>query len=184
MRTSTINNISQRFTWLKGILAGEIVVSESHKQKLSDMRTFCELEVSGLFGRVSYNTLKTSCLQNAIPGVRFDETTQWDHIIELRKRIYEVYSKTKPSAKDISKPNEKVRIDAALNQAQLSSIAYLEMFRFLRGILESENNLPEAMKQQISNFLYESSQKFETITSFDPAPHKKWSIIKGGRTDG
>lgn len=184
MRTSTINNISQRFTWLKGILAGEIVASESHKQKLSDMRTFCELEVSGLFGRVSYNTLKTSCLRNAIPGVRFDETTQWDHIIELRKRIYEVYSKPKPSAKDISKPNEKVRIDAALNQAQLSSIAYLEMFRFLRGILESENNLPEAMKQQISNFLYESSQKFETITSFDPAPHKKWSIIKGGRTDG
>ncbi|MBD8801814.1 hypothetical protein IFU35_15890 [Pseudomonas syringae] len=160
------------------------MLSENQRQKLSDIRTFCELEVSGMFGRVSYNTLKNSCLRNAIPGVPFDETTQWDHIIELRKRIHEVYSKPKPSAKNISKPSESIRINAALNQAQLSSIAYLEMFRFLRGILESENNLPEAMKQQISNYLYESSQKFENITSFDPAFQKKWSIIKGGRKDG
>ncbi|MCH5518693.1 hypothetical protein [Pseudomonas syringae] len=183
MRTSTIDNINNRFVWLKGVLAGEIAISESDQKKLSDMRTFCELEISGMFGRVSYNTLKTSCLRNAIPGVSFDESTQWDQIIYLRKMIHETYSKAKPAAKNVLKPSEKLQINAALNQAQLTSIAYLEMFRFLKGMLEAETVLPDAVKQQISNYLYESSQKFEDITSFDPAPHKKWSIIQGGKTD-
>lgn len=184
MRSITINNVLMRFTWLKSVLSGEIVASEDQLRKLVDMKRFCELEVVSMFGRVSYNTLKSTCLSNALPGISAYETTQWEHIKELRKRIHETYSKPKRPAKYEDKPNDKVITNEALNQAQLASIAYLELFGFLKGILESDNNLHEAMKQLISNFLYESNQKFESITSFAPSHHKKWSVIKGGRTDG
>lgn len=181
MKISTIENIGQRFVWLQDVLDGRVKLQDSQLEKMFDMRAFCSLEVTKRFDKISYNTLKKACLHNSAPDVNHRLDNQWEHIKALRNKIHLAYSKKEPGNNAITKPTENMKINEAFNQAQLASIAYLDLFKFIKTILESDLTLNEATKLQISNYLFESSQKFESITSFTSPPPKAWSVIQGGK---
>ncbi len=167
---------------MQDVLAGTIKLSKTQQSKLTDMKTFCELEVSGLFGKISYNTLKNFCLHNFIPGAPPNTKDHWEHMLSTREKIHSIYTTTS-AENESKKPSFKILINEAYNQAQLASIAYLELFKFIKTIAESDSALSAPTKHTILNFLYESHLKFETITSYSPQKNKTWSIIKGGKED-
>lgn len=76
-----------------------------------------------------------------------------------------------------------MKINEAYNQAQLATCAYLELFRFFKTLVESDTSLNYATKTQITNFLYESSLRFEGIYANQNSPTKAWSVIQGGKGD-
>lgn len=183
MKTSTTENIQKRHEWLKNILDGKISLSKDQQEKLVDMKSFCSLKVPKLFDKISYNTLKCFCLSQPIPGAPELTENYWEYLISLRKRIYTTYKNKESEANTLNKPTEKMLINEAFNQAQLASIAYLELYQFIKTTIESDLTLNESTKQVITNFLYESILKFENITSYSTVTPKTWSIIQGGKGD-
>ena len=183
MKNSTIEQIHKRYQWMQDVIAGTLKLTKTQQSKLTDMKKFCELEVTGLFDKISYNTLKNFCLQNFLPGAPPNTEDHWEHMLSTREKIHLIYTTTTSIDNDSDKPSYKTLINEAYNQAQLASIAYLELFKFIKIIAESDSTLSDPTKHTILNFLYESHLKFEMITSYSPQKNKTWSIIKGGKED-
>lgn len=181
MKITTIENIRQRFEWLQGVVDGRIKVSDSQLENIIDMRSFCNLEIPKLFNKISYNTLKNSCSQNLVSEISHNPDNQWEYIKTLRKKIYQTYTRSDSGSTAIHKPTEHLQMNEAFNHAQLAAIAYLDLFKFVKTIVESDSNLDAATKLQISNFLFESNQKFESVISFTTNSSKTWSVIQGGK---
>lgn len=183
MKNSTTQNIQNRYEWLIDILEGRISLSKAHQEKLVDMKAFCDLEIPSLFDKISYNTLKNYCLNKGILGSPHSIDNHWEYMRALRKKVHLAYTTGRSEAEALSKPTQKDLINEAFNQAQLASIAYLDLFKFIKKIVESDLTLNDATKQTITNFLFESSLKFEKISSYSKTSPKTWSIIQGGKGD-
>lgn len=184
MNISTIENIHKRHKWLQDVLDGKVKLSKSHQSKMLNMKAFCNLEIPRLFKKISYNSYKNYCLQNTTPDCTHTSKNYWEHIRSLREQIHQSYSIEQVDKSALDKPSHKMMINEAFNQAQLASIAYLDLFRFITSILESDITLNEATKLYITNYLFESSLKFECVTSLTATTPRTWSVIQGGKGDG
>ncbi|MBX6690045.1 hypothetical protein I8746_10565 [Pseudomonas sp. USTB-Z] len=182
MKASTIDNIQKRYEWLNRIFNGKIKISQTQQSKLTDMRSFCDLEVSNTFQKISYNTLKNFCINNRIPGVDSKIENHWEHLLSLREKIHTTFITKTSTTYTLAEPTTNEKINEAFNQAQLAAIAYLELFQFIKQTTESDTSLSDATRQNLSNFLYESNLKFENITSYTQHNPKPWSVIQGGKT--
>ncbi|MNR07357.1 hypothetical protein D3C85_1234730 [compost metagenome] len=182
MRTSTVDNIRGRIYWLESVWDGRVTPTTLHHDKLADMKTFCTLEVKNEFDKISYNTLKNFCINHSFSEITHTSENLWEHMCSLRANIYSTFKKARTNG-DIDKPTPEMKINEAYNQAQLASYAYLELFRFFKTLVESDTSLNYATKTQITNFLFESSLRFESINATPASPPKAWSVIQGGKGD-
>lgn len=181
MKNSTIERIQQRYLWLKSVYEGDAKLTESQLTKMVDMKTFCSLEINPLFSSISYNTLKNFCLTNSLQNTHYTQPNLWEHMKHLREVIFQTCQNKSPDSKPSDKPTETMKINEAYNQAHLVSIAYLNLFRFFKNVLENDRSLSDATKFQIDNYLNESSLKYENIIAFPIANNRVWSVIQGGK---
>ncbi|MBH3382345.1 hypothetical protein, partial [Pseudomonas asiatica] len=150
MKASTIDNIQKRHEWLNGILNGAIKVSQAQLSKLTDMRSFCDLEVSNTFQKISYNTLKNFCTTNRIPGANPNIENHWEHLLSLREKIHTTSTTKTSTTYTSSEPTSNEKINEAFNQAHLAALAYLELFQFIKKTTESDVSLSDATRQNLS----------------------------------
>ncbi|WP_281690908.1 hypothetical protein [Pseudomonas sp. PARCl1] len=183
MKASTIENIQKRHEWLNGVLNGTTRASQLQQSKLTDMKSFCDLEISNTFQKISYNTLKKFCISNRIPGADPSIENHWELLLSLREKIYTTFSTKTSTAYKSSEPTSNEKINEAFNQAHLAALAYLELFQFVKKTTESDVSLSDATRQNLSNFLFESSLKFDNITSYTQHNPKPWSVIQGGKAN-
>lgn len=182
MKISTADNIRKRIHWLQSIWDGRVIPTKSQQEKMTDMKAFCTLTVPNEFDKISYNTLKNFCTDHSFPEVSHSSKNLWEHMRFLRTNIYLIFNQTAPDD-EIKTPSAEIKINEAFNQAQLATYAYLELFRFLKTLVESDTGLNYATKAQITNFLFESSVRFEGINTTPTLPPKAWSVIQGGKGD-
>lgn len=182
MRTSTADNIRGRIYWLQSVWEGRVTPTRLHHDKLADMKTFCTLEVKNEFDKISYNTLKHFCISHSFLEITHTSENLWEYMRSLRANIYATLKKARTND-DIDQPTPEMKMNEAYNQAQLATYAYLELFRFFKTLVESDTSLNYATKTQITNFLYESSLRFEGIYANQTSPTKAWSVIQGGKGD-
>lgn len=184
MKITSTNNLLQRYLWLKEIRDNEIKPSKSQLDSIGDMRAFCSLSVDNRFEKISYNTLKTCCLIEGIPGVSLPPfSDSWSHFKSLRSEAYSNAFSLHFIENDTPKLDYKAIEKQALLLAHLSSTAYLELFRFIKTLIESDNALADATKIKISNFLLQSTTKFESVISQTTVLESsaKWQVIEGGK---
>jgi len=182
MKNSTADNVRTRISWLQSIWNGTFMPTLAHQEKLVDMKTFCTLEIKNEFKTISYNTLKNFCTTNSLPEITHTSENLWEHLLSLRANIHTTLIQTKKDEKS-ERPTPEMKINEAFNQAQLATLAYLEMLRFFKTLVESDSTLNHATKAQITNFLFESSLRFEDIMATPASSPKTWSLIQGGKVD-
>lgn len=171
MKSTTADAIKLRYSWLRRVCSGEIKTSKEQSEGLENMRAFCELDISGEFSKISYNTLKQYSrlvLDGEVTGLF--NVDGWE---ALKLARMEAWEKTKIDdslssvAGDIDENIKflKLRLRESEVLSQLCAMAFMELHRKIRGVVSNENFSSGDLRHQIKLALEQSADKYESILS-------------------
>jgi len=183
MRGLINNNIIARFRWLEAIKSGSISVTKKQAHSISSMKVFCDLEVPNCFTKIAYNTLKSKTNSEQIRELNIPGVNQWDYLKLLRQEAAETIPKSEAPSPKFNNPDLPELYSAALLEAHLCSMAYIEMYCFLEEIASRAPDKKLDIPELISNQLKIFSAKFSTIVSPGrmTSEGRNFELIIGGK---
>lgn len=183
MKNSTNNNIIARYRWLEAIKSGSISVTKKQAQAISSMREFCKLEVPDYFTKIAYNTLKSKTTTGKIIELNAPGISLWEYIKTLRQEAADTIPKSETPSPKYNNPDLPELYAAALLEAHLCSLAYLEIYRFLDDLASSPHEKNLDISELISNQLKICSAKFKAIVSPGrmTSESRSFELIIGGK---
>ncbi|WP_223507921.1 hypothetical protein [Pseudomonas sp. BF-B-25] len=181
MRNSTKTNVEQRIDWLSEVASRRIKIPKQERPYLINLREFCKLSIANCFDKISYNTLKQSAsalTPHDNPLIRENGWAALKDLLEQARRV--CAPAPTPSPKDPLPPPKEV-LDRTLLDAHMCSMAYIELYNFLRML--SRQDIPSSMKKTIDHQLEITTAKFKLIVShsdnFAP-PQKALRVVAIG----
>lgn len=182
MRNTTSNNLYSRHTWLTQVLTKEILPSKAECRALSTMRSFCALEVSNCFNRISLNSLKQAakCSKADIPG-----SSLWDEMLEMRAKAFALSTPKVNQADTPSLPTFKEQARIALLEAHIASMAYFDVLTFLEHFDTQNSRSAEEIRASIALKVKTSKAKYHSFLISDQMiSSHKMMVIDGGKKNG
>lgn len=181
MRNSTKTNVEQRINWLSDVTSRRIKIPKQEHPYLTNLREFCNLEIPNRFGQISYNTLKQSSSDLTSRDNPLIRENGWATLKDLLEHARRVCAPAPtPMPKDPLPPPKEI-LDRTLLDAHICSMAYIELYNFLRTL--SQKDLPHSIKKTIDHQLDITSAKFKLIIShsdnFAPPQKALRAVIKG-----
>lgn len=163
MRNSTKTNVVERIRWLSNIAAGKIKFPKQDASALANLRSFCKLSINNAFGEISYNTFRQAAVALKPEENFLIHDNGWTTLKDLLEQARRVCAPAPtPSPKEPLPPSKEV-LDRTLLDAHICSMAYLELYSFLRQL--SQDDVPASIKKSIENKLAITEGKFRLIIS-------------------
>lgn len=184
MRNSTRTNVEERIRWLAGVVAGKIKFPRQDASALANLRNFCKLSINNSFGVISYNTFKqaASALNPDDNLLIYDNG--WATIRDLLEQARRVCAPAPTPSPKESLPPPKEILERTLLDAHICSMAYLELYNFLRQL--SQDEVPASIKKSIENKLEITAAKFRLIISHSnqhTPPKNILRVVDSGKAD-
>ncbi|WP_426131426.1 hypothetical protein [Pseudomonas sp. DWP1b1] len=182
MRTTTINNLHSRRTWLTKVLSGESLPSKEEFRALSTMKSFCLLEIPGLFKRISLNSLKQAAKSSMLD---IPVSNMWSEMLEMRAKAFALSTPTVIEAPTPSLPTFKEQARIALLEAHIASMAYFDVLTFLERIDPQSSHSAEEIRAYIALKVKTSKVKYHSFLTSDlMISSKNIKVIDGGKKNG
>lgn len=182
MRNSTIKNLRARHTWLTKALSHEITPLRSEIQAMSSMRSFCSLKVPNWFNAISLNSLKQAVNTSVLASSGIHS---WTHVIELRTRVFELYTPRFEPTVVPTLPSDKEQARIALLEAHIASMAYFDIYNFLELLAKNRYGSAEEILASVELKTKTSKAKYHSFLINDKIiSSKNIKIFDGGKKNG
>lgn len=170
MRTSSLANVVARHTWLLRIAKPGTTTKSEYISALSSVRTFCELEVTGKFKKISFNTLKSVTQRGLIPDIFAPAyPSQWEYFLNLLTEARVNGQAQLGSGKHLAESRIQISDEEKIKQAHLHahlcSMAFSDLFGMLTNFLITQTDLSEIAHHRIQRQLDQSAARFKHLQS-------------------
>ncbi|MGM3216460.1 hypothetical protein ACSQ5K_14705 [Pseudomonas sp. PhalM4] len=167
-----VENVRHRLKWLQAVVDGGQSLSSDEVSALQTAKSFCALNVPGIFDSLSYNTMKSVLAKSSL--IEFGAhpyVSNLDYFLDLRascRRRIEA-SKPQPIA-PASVLDWKHSYRNALWHSNLCSQAYLALVRDVQAVLDAGASDSRLDYRRIERILSKSSATYLKVISMTAEP--------------
>ena len=187
MRPESVTNAYARYKYLVNGIKDNSLVANKDIDSLSSQRAFAGMSISGMFGPLSLNTLKSAanqCLDDKASGM-----TGFEYLNNLRADLYATL-KWKSNSKDKNKTKRSEeflkKIKNERDKAECHNLvltkAYSELLASFQALSHDEN-IDQRTRQRFNNVVERHLEIYGAIIEPDlSVGQERLSVIKGGRS--
>lgn len=167
-----LENVRRRLKWLQAVVDGGQSLSSGEVSALQTAKSFCGLNVPGVFDSLSYNTMKSVLAKASL--IEFGAhpyVSNLDYFLALRVSCHNRTEASKPQAiAPASLSDWKHSYRNALWHSNLCSQAYLALIRDVQAVLDAGASDSRLDYRRVERILTKSSATYLKIISMDAEP--------------
>lgn len=183
MQNTSLINACARHAWLLRAVNAHGKLAPECLAALTSARHFCNFEIPGKFATISLNTLKAVAKRGLIPGIYAPAyATQWEYFLNLLSEVRDLAQAQLKSEKCSSESIVEISSDEKIKQANLHahlcSLAFINLFKSIESIIESQGDLSPIAKARLQRQIDISREKLKHISSPSALKNSRLDLVR------